>query len=720
MKKLNIFTHAARFRRDQIQKYAVIAASLLIVLLSYAGFRTYVIYQSELPSFEQLHNIEPNLKTKIYDRNGTLIQEFYSENRVLTPYKELPPELIQMLIAAEDRQFFDHWGMNLRRVAVVAITNILKWRIEGGASTITQQLSRMLFLTREQSVDRKIKEALTSIKLERTYSKEEIIEMYLNQYYFSRGAYGVAAAAKLFFSKEVSQLNTNDCAVIIGMLKGPNINSPLNNPDKSIQARNRVLYSFYEQGGLTEVTYDSLKALPLEINPAVEKVGTAPYFTESIRQYIKEKYSETILYQGGLKVYTSLDMKLQNAAEAAITRKIDSLRLRIEDRYTLKNPNYTTFLPDTVDEFGNKIPAQKKVQGAFLAINNADGDILAMVGGRSFEETKFNRAVQALRQPGSAFKPIIYTACIDNGFHTTDIIDDNPIVLDIPGAKQWRPHNYDDKFMGPITLRDGLRLSRNLVAIRLLLKMMPEQAIFYARRMGITTPLEAVPSLAIGVSEVKLVELVSAFSVYPNQGIHIPYRMVHKIVDRYGTVLEDNSSIDKQEVLSAPTAYVMVDLMKSVIDGGTGRRARWMGFTRPAGGKTGTSDNFCDNWFIGYSKQITSGVWVGFDDKTSLGASQDGAQNAVPVWAEFMISAHDSLPVLDFEVPDGIIRKIVCSESGEIATDRCLDVVNEVFIEGTEPTATCHVHPSSGLYVPKGVDLDAPNYDDTTAEREHF
>jgi len=714
------FTHTGRLRRDQIQKYTVIAASFLIVLLSYTGYRTYEIYQSELPSFEQLHNIEPNLKTKIYDRNGNLIQEFYSENRVLTPYKELPPELVQMLLAAEDRQFFDHWGMNLRRVAIVAVTNILKWRIHGGASTITQQLSRMLFLTREQSLDRKIKEALTSIKLERTYSKEELIEMYLNQYYFSRGAYGVAAAAKLFFSKEVNQLNVNDCAVIIGMLKGPNINSPLNNPDKSIQARNRVLYSYYDQDGITQEKYDSLKALPLEINPAVEKIGTAPYFTESIRQYIKEKYGESILYQGGLKVYTSLDMKLQHAAEAALAKKIDSLRLRIEDRYTLNNPNYTTFLPDTVDEFGNKIPAQKKIQGAFLAINNADGDILAMVGGRSFEETKFNRAVQALRQPGSAFKPIIYTACIDNGFHTTDIIDDNPIVLDIPGAKQWRPHNYDDKFMGPITLRDGLRLSRNLVAIRLLLKMMPEQAIFYARRMGITTPLEAVPSLAIGVSEVKLVELVSAFSVYPNQGIHIPYRLVHKIVDRYGTVLEDNTSIDKQEVLSAPTAYVMVDLMRSVIDGGTGRRARWMGFTRPAGGKTGTSDNFCDNWFIGYSPQITSGVWVGFDDKTSLGASQDGAQNAVPVWTEFMISAHDSLPVLDFQVPDGIVRKIVCLESGEIATDRCLDVVNEVFIEGTDPTATCQVHPSSGLYVPKGVDLDQPNYDDTTAEREHF
>jgi penicillin-binding protein 1A len=232
--------------------------------------------------------------------------------------------------------------------------------------------------------------------------------------------------------------------------------------------------------------------------------------------------------------------------------------------------------------------------------------------------------------------------------------------------------------------------------------------------------LEAVPSLAVGVSEVRLIELVSAFSVYPNQGIHIPYRMVHKIVDRYGTVLEDNTSINKAEVLSAQTAYVMVDLMRSVVDAGTGRRARWMGFTRPAGGKTGTSDNFCDNWFVGYTPQITAGVWVGFDDKTSLGASQDGAQNAVPVWTEFMMTAHDSLPALDFPMADGIVRKDVCLESGEMATDRCLDVVNEVFVDGSEPTKTCHIHPSSGLYVPKTLNQKPYLEEDTTETRSHF
>lgn len=268
-------------------------------------------------------------------------------------------------------------------------------------------------------------------------------------------------------------------------------------------------------------------------------------------------------------------------------------------------------------------------------------------------------------------------------------------------------------------MRDGLRLSRNLVAIRLLLKINPEQAIFYARRMGITTPLEPVPSLAIGVSEVKLIEMVSAFSVFPNQGIKIPPRMIHRIVDRYGRVLEDNTAVEKEEVLSEQTAFIMVDMMKSVVDAGTARRARWMGFTRPAGGKTGTTNNFTENWFIGYTPQITAGCWVAFDDKTSLGKNQDGAKNGVPPWTEFMMAAHDSLPVLDFEEPDGIVHLDICIESGELATDRCLEVRNEVFTVDNQPTTSCHLHPSAGRYT--GQRLRDPIIQaEDSSDRKHF
>lgn len=696
---------------------------LSIVLVVIISFRTYRIYQSDLPSFEQLHNIEPSLKTKIYDRNGTLLKEFFSENRALTPYQDMPKPLVEMLIATEDREFYDHWGINIRRAGIVAINNLLKMEISAGASTITQQLSRMLFLDREQTFARKIKEALTAIKLERTYSKDEILEMYLNQYYFSRGAYGIAAASRLFFDKTPKELNVSDCAIIIGLLKGPNINSPLNNPDKSLQARNRVLYSYYQVGGISREEFDSLKAAPLVISPPQEEVGTAPYFTEWVRQYILEKYGEDELYSGGLNVYTSLDAGLMKPAEDALFKKVKELQNRIETRYDLSNPAYTTYLQDTVDSFGDKIRSFKQVQGCLVAIDNSNGDVIALVGGNGWDRTKYNYAVQGLRPPGSAFKPFVYTAAIDNGFRTTEIIDDNPIVLDIPGAKQWRPHNYDDKFLGPMTLRDGIRLSRNLVAIRLLLKINPEEAIFYARRMGITTPLEAVPSLALGVSEVHPIELVSAFTTFPNQGLHIPYRFIHKIVNRYGQVLEDNNSIKKDEVLSAQTAYIMVDLMRSVVDNGTGKRARWMGFTRPAAGKTGTSPNFCDNWFVGYTPQITAGVWVGFgEDRTSLGRNQDGSKNGVPVWTEFMLAAHDSLPIADFVEPEGLVHLDVCLESGELATDRCVSVRNEIFTVDNQPTAPCHLHPSTGMYVPRAT-MNNDDYvlpEDTTDDRVHF
>ncbi len=705
--------------RKRLVRLIVLTGLLFCVLLLYGAVEMYHVYNSDLPSFEALHNIEPNLSTKLYDRNGILLKEFYTENRALTPLSEMPQPLVQMLIASEDREFYEHWGINIRRTFMVAATNVLHWRLEAGASTLTQQLARMLFLSPRKTLERKVKEALTAVKLERTYSKDEIIEMYLNQHYFSHGAYGVAAAARMFFDKRVVDLNVNDCAIIIGLLKAPNINSPLNSKEKSLQARNRVLYSYFEFGGLTQAQFDSCKAAPLEIAPPEEKEGIGPYFTETIRQYLYQKYGDTLLYSGGLRVMTTLDAGLQKIAERALHARIDSLRAKIDRNMSMDNPQYTENLPDTVDAHGDSIRAFKKVQGGFLAMDNQTGDIIAMDGGRSFDKTKFNRAVQALRQPGSSFKPFVYTACIENGFKTTDIVDDNPIVLDIPGAKQWRPHNFDDKFMGPITLRTALAQSRNLAAIRLLLKLGPQEAVYYAKRFGITSPLSPVPSLAIGTSEVRMTEIVPAFSVFPNKGIKVPTRMILKIIDRYGQVLEDNTAIKRDEVLAPQTAFIMTDMMRSVVDEGTGIRARGMGFTRPAGGKTGTSDEFCDNWFIGFTPQITAGVWLGFDDKTSLGRNEEGSKNAVPVWAEFMIAAHDSLPIMDFEEPEGIVHLDICLESGELATDRCINVRNDVFKIDNQPTAVCHLHPSHGRYVPR-PDQRRNNPEDTASDRNHF
>jgi len=716
---MNLLKKNNKVNRPSLKKSLLILGIVLAVFIAVLSYRTIRIYQKDLPSFERLHNIEPSLKTKIYSADGTLLQEYYNENRVLIPYNQMPKKLVDMLVAVEDRDFFNHWGLNPRRVTIVALKNLLKLKIEAGASTITQQLARMLFLTREKTLERKFKEALTAVKLERTYSKEEIIQMYLNQYYFHR-AYGISAAARAFFDKNVSELTINDCAILLGMLKGPTINSPFNNPDKSLQARNRVLYAYYSNGGITKEQLDSLRAEPLRISPPVEQQGKAPYFTEEIRKYLQNKYGDQTLYSGGLKVVTTLDWRLQQVAEEAVKKRLDSIQARIERSYRITNPFYTYVIPDTVDSMGDSVRTYKQIQAANVTIDNKTGNVLTMIGGKSFETTKFNRATQSELQPGSAFKPFVYTAAIDNGYNPSDLFYDNSIKLEIPGTKDWRPHNFDNKFMGEMTLRDGLKLSRNLIAIKLLLRIKPEQAIFYAHKMGITSTLRPVASLAIGTEVVRLIEMVSAFTVFPNGGIKVPYRYILKIYDRYGNVIEDNTVTQKEEVLSAQTAYIMVNMMQSVIESGTGRGARWRGFTRPAGGKTGTSDNFCDNWFIGYTPQITSGVWVGFDDKTSIGKNQTGSTNALPIWTEIMKAAHDSLPIENFEIPEGIEFADICLESGKLATDRCINVRREVFRTENVPQETCPIHPSKGLYVGPGQEQDKYINPEDTSDVYHF
>ncbi len=701
----------------------LILGGLLFVLFVIIIFRTYQIYQKDLPSFEMLHNIEPALKTKVYAADGTLLQEYFNENRVLTTYNQIPPQMIEMLMAVEDRRFMSHWGMHPKRIIKALVVDIIKWDIAEGASTITQQLARMLFLNRRETIERKIKEALTAVKLERTYSKQEILQMYLNQYYFGRRAYGIAAAARTYFNKSVGELTVTDCALLVGLLKAPGRYSVkiFEDPEFATRIRNQSLYLYYDCGKMTREEYDSLKSLPMELNPPVEESGRAPYFTEEIRKYLLDKYGERALYSGGLTVITTLDWELQQVTDEAVRERADSIQSRIERTYSLTNPTYAYALPDTLDSLGDSVRVYKQIQAAAVSIENDNGNVLAMVGGRSFETTKFNRAVQSELQPGSAFKPFVYTAAMDNGYHPSDIFYDNSIKLEIPGTHEWRPHNFDDKFMGEMTLRDGLRLSRNLVAIKLLLKIKPEQAIFYAHKMGITSNLKPVASLAMGTEGVRLIELVSAYTVFPNSGIKVPYKMIQKIIDRYGNVIEDNTVVQKEEVLSARTAYIMVNMMQSVMEpGGTGQATRWRGFTRPAGGKTGTSDNFADNWFVGYTPQITSGVWVGFDEKISIGKNQTGSTNALPVWTKMMIAAHNNLPIMDFQIPDGIEFVDICLESGKLANDCCNNIRNEVYQVENVPQELCPLHPCSGLRLSPGSKKD--NYIDPgdTTDVYHF
>jgi penicillin-binding protein 1A len=584
----------------------------------------------------------------------------------------------------EDRRFWDHWGVSVRDIIRALWIDLKALRTVQGASTLTQQLARNLFLTTEQTVNRKFKEMLVAVRIEKTYSKEEILELYLNQQYLGHGAYGAESAARLYFNKGVEDLNVSECATIAGLLKAPSNYSPLDHPHKALYRRNLVLDAMAECGDISRDDAESLKKTSLGLNPQPGSEGEAPYFVEYVRQWIEDTFGSDMLYVDGVSVYTTLDLRYQRLANKAMDRLLQEHQQRF--------PSYQA--------------RGRIVQGALLAIEPASGQIRAMVGGRDFKESQFNRAVQAPRQPGSAFKPFVYTAAIDNGYTPISEMLDQPLVIIGDDRKEWRPKNYDGSLGGPTTLRDGLRLSRNLVTIRLLQKIGPEQVVFYAHRMGIRTSLRPYPSLALGTSEVTALDLTAAYAVFPNNGIWVKPISIERIVDRNGDEPDIFRRMVRQEkkvkeVLNPRTAYIMTNLLQTVVDRGTGNRARQEGFILPAGGKTGTTDDYTDAWFVGFTPPVAATVWVGFDDpQYDLGHGQSGSVAALPAWAEFMKGLQDYrlIAAEDFEVPDGIIRARICADSKLLATQYCPRLANEgqaeVFIAGTEPTEYCPLHKS--------------------------
>lgn len=683
-----------------------------------------VIYFSRgLPSLEELERVQPKLATLVYSSDGHVLKEFAVESRIALPYEAIPQTMIDAVMSIEDRRFYTHWGVDLKRTLKAAYVDLIHWGRIQGASTLTQQLARNLFLTMEVTWRRKIKEALTAIRIERTYSKKEILEMYMNQVYFRRGAYGIQSAAQEYFGKNAEELSLEEYALLAAQLKGPGY-SPFLYPDRALQRRNLVLKVMADCGKISRAEMQEAQTRPLGVRPKQEEIGEAPYFTEHIRRQLKAdpRYGTEAIYERGLSVYTTLNLKLQKIAEEVLQRKLAEFQAPIDERIARIEQAAATqarmdslrramsslsetedlgqsvsdALSDSLAALADSLRKTHIVQGALLAIEPHTGRILAMVGGRDFRESEFNRVVQALRQPGSAFKPFVYTAAIDNGYRTTDIILDTAHSVPMPDGTLWRPENYDQKYLGPITLREGLKKSRNLVTIRLLLKIHPQQAVRYARKMGITTRIAPVYSLALGSCEATLLDLTSGFCVFPNGGVHVAPISILQIVDRDGRVSEERSQGAENEVLSAETAAIMTSMLQSVMEkGGTGYAARtWYGFKRPAGGKTGTTGNFADAWYIGFTPQIAAGVWIGFDEKISLGKRRSGAVVALPVWAQFMKAAHDSLhlPVEDFIIPSTVVQLDICAETHQIATDYCPRVLHELFNPGTEPAERCPLH----------------------------
>ena len=624
----------------------------------------FVSVLSGLPEIRTLENYQPFMATTVYSHDGRQIIQWFTERRSPVPLDQIPKILKQATIAVEDKHFFDHEGLDWFGILRAAIVNIKAGKILQGGSTITQQLSKVLFLTPEKSFDRKAKEALLAIQIERIYKKEEILGMYLNQIYYGSGAYGVQAAAQTFFEKDVWDLNLPECALIAGLPKAPSLYTPFFYPEKALRRRRHVLFRMLEEGLITHEEFKEAVDSPIGIVQREKALPAAPYFIEKVRQLLEREMGPNLLYRGGLQVYTTLDLEAQKMAEEALEKGLAELEER------RRKQGLTT---------EEDVP----VQAALIGMDPDTGHVICQIGGRDFTVSQFNRATQAKRQPGSAFKPIIYAAAIQSGFTPADIIMDSPVIYKIPGVKKpWKPQNFRKRFYGPIRLRTALEKSVNVATVKLIYKIGITNAIQYARLLGIESPLEPYPSLALGAFEVSLEELTSAYIPFSNGGFRVKPVYVRYVSDHGGETIYA-SLAEKKQVINPSTAYIMSSLLQGVVEHGTGRRAREVGAA--VAGKTGTTDNYTDAWFIGFSPQIATGVWVGFDEKISLGRNETGSRAACPIWTDFMKSYLKGKPIRGFEKPNDVLYVTIDPDNGLRVTENFPNHIIEVFQRGTEP-----------------------------------
>ncbi len=671
--------------------------------------------RKDMVSPQSLTAIQQPVKTLVFDSKGRVLHEFYKENRSPVPLKQIPRHLINATIATEDRSFYQHWGVDLWGITRAAVTDVLHMRRAQGGSTITQQLARNVLGTYERTWSRKLRETVFAIELERNYTKDQILELYFNQIYFGEGAYGVETAAKTYFGKSLRELSLAECALLAGIPANPSVYSPRRRPAAARARRAKVLRNMLSTRAITQVEYNNAMAQPLGVTPVRYSNDRAAYFVEMVRLHLDEKYGSSAVYEGGLHVYTTLDMDLQSIAERAVEKQLSSLEARLKPRNTLAN-----YVPPAATDSARAGQKTPYLQGALVAIDPRTGYIRALIGGREWNHSNFNRATQARRQPGSAFKPFVYVAAMDNGFRPTDIIVDEPVSFPGGNGELYQPGNYDRQYRGPVTLRYALQQSINIPAIKLLRKVGTSLVGSYARRMGIRSPIGQNLSLALGSSEVTLLELTSAYGVFADRGIRNDPQFVLKVEDKNGTVLE-KSSPRPVEVLSEETASVMTSMLQSVMDHGTGYPARALGFTNPAAGKTGTMDEYMDAWFVGFVPSLVCGVWVGYDEKKTIGPAMTGAAAALPAWTDFMIGAARGRPVEDFPLPAGSTSREICAETGMLATVNCPAVTTEIFSEGAEPTEACSAHPGPLLKpsVPGTPAADARRLEEHDTERQH-
>jgi penicillin-binding protein 1A len=678
--------------------------SVLVLTSAFLGTMAglLIVYSTDLPQISELERYRPSTITELYDDHGRQIGSFALQRRVLASYDDFPKVLRDAILSTEDKTFETHLGINFWRVFGATYRDIISGSRAQGASTLTMQLSRNLFLSPERHFSRKVQEAILALQIERRFTKQQIFTLYCNQIFLGHGVYGFEAGAQYYFNKPAKDLRLEEAALLAGLPKGPVSYSPINYPEKALRRRNLVINNLLEDGKITAEEAGRAKTTPLRLNIQPDR-SPAPYFVEEVRRHLEKKYGADEVHEGGLRVYTSLDLDLQKSATQALLDGLAAYERRHGWQGQLKNVvqngdaiskyqdpdwqkpvavgdyvhglvvdiglqfckiklgRYSASLgPAELAWTGRKLPrnilapgdivyikvlalnsdGSAKVsleqdsgaQGALLAIDNATGDIKAMVGGRDYDESKFNRATQAQRQAGSSFKPIVFTAAIDQGAEPDDLILDAPTTFNSAGTP-YSPRNFDRKFEGNITLRHAMAESRNVPAVKLAQKVGMPTVVDYARRFGITSPILPYLPVALGAADLTLYEQTSAYTVFPNDGLRIEPRYIRKVTDYDGRLLEQDFP-DAKDVISQRTARTMVSLLEEVVKHGTGSSARKL--NHPVAGKTGTTNDYTDAWFIGFTPSVTCGVWVGFDEKKNLGENETGGHAALPIWLDFM------------------------------------------------------------------------------------
>ena len=705
---------AERRRRRIITLFVILSAAVLLTAV--VLFHLYL--RSGMPSVEQLENFEPQLSTKLLDRNGIVIKEIYQQRRSYVPLSETPLCVTQAFLAIEDHRFYTHWGIRPFALVGAVVKSLvqLDFRFRG-ASTITQQLARNLYYTSQRTIVRKLREALTAIEIERYYSKDEILEMYLTQTYFGAGAYGIGAAAATYFSKSPKDLTIEEAALLAAIPKSPARYNPITCPEAALQRRNIVLRRMWQVHYLTRKRSEELQARPLAVKPSSTDgtLGIAPYFTETVRQQLNV-IGRTFgfdPYRDGVTVHTTLDARLQACAERAVEEMLPQVQksatgvFRATQLQTVLRKVYRDSSAAAHRRMTNNSRlvdslalVYMPVQVALVALDPTNGYILAMIGGRDFEQFKFNRAVQAVRQPGSAFKPFVYATVLDGGTPITTRVSNERLTVPDPTRRsdslfQW-PDNFENDYGGVVDLREGLYRSLNVVAARLIREYTtPADVASLAHRLGITTELDPFDALALGASGVIPLDLCAAYQVFQSGGIWSRPMYITGVDDQFGQPVSVYRP-ERRAVLSEETAFLTQTLLRSVVDRGTGAGLRGrFGFQRPAAGKTGTTNENTDAWFVGFTPHLVAAVWVGLDDPSrTLGRGMEGAHAALPIWAGFITAAYDTMdyPDDDFRVPGGVQVAQICEETDQLAAPSCPRIRPEYFNRKFSLPEPCSKH----------------------------